>query len=100
MLGLRLGDDPRVIVSTTPKPNKLTREIAERAGTVIRGMSTYDNLHNLSPQFKDEVVGTYEGTRVGRQELMGELLTETEGALWDIDMLDRTRVSLIEDGEE
>lgn len=96
MLGLRLGLDPRVVVSTTPKPNKLTREICERATTALTVASTYENLSNLAPQFKDEVIAAYEGTRVGRQELLGELLTDVEGALWDIDMLARTRATLID----
>lgn len=96
MLGLRIGTDPRVVVSTTPKPNKLTRELVGRSSTAITQMSTYDNLANLATQFRDEVIVAYEGTRVGRQELLGELLTDVEGALWDQDTLDRTRGVLID----
>lgn len=96
MLGLRLGTDPRVVVSTTPKPNKLTRELAERPATIVRHMTTYENLANLAPQFRDEVIAAYEGTRVGRQELLGELLTDVQGALWTQDALDSTRATLID----
>jgi phage terminase large subunit-like protein len=96
MLGLRLGTDPRVIVSTTPKPNRLTRELYARPTSIVRHMTTYDNVENLAPQFKEEVIAAYEGTRVGRQELMGELLTDVQGALWDLDTLDRSRAELVE----
>lgn len=82
MLGLRLGNDPRCVVTTTPKPNRLTKEITGRKSTVITRGSTYDNLENLASSFKDQVLAAYEGTRIGRQELLGELLEDVEGALW------------------
>lgn len=92
MLGLRLGAAPRCVVTTTPKPNALTRTILERTSTVVTRGSTYDNLSNLAPSFREQVLATYEGTRIGRQELMGELLDDVEGALWTISVLDENRI--------
>lgn len=98
MLGLRLGDDPRCVVSTTPKPVKLLRGTKDRAGilsqpsTVVTRGSTYDNLANLAPTFRAQVLDRYEGTRLGRQELHAELLEDVEGALWTLDMIDQRRV--------
>lgn len=92
MLGLRLGDSPRCVVTTTPKPNALTRTILARSTTVVTRGSTYDNLANLAPSFRQEVLATYEGTRIGRQELLGELLEDVEGALWTVALIDGTRV--------
>jgi phage terminase large subunit-like protein len=88
MLGLRLGNAPRVIVTTTPKPNRLTKTIMTRKTTVVTKGSTYDNLGNLAPVFKEQVLAAYEGSRIGRQELMGELLEDVEGALWTNAMLE------------
>ncbi len=81
-LALRLGDDPRVIVTTTPKPIKLLRTIMADPTTVVTGGSTYENRANLAAVFFDNVTRLYEGTTVGRQELHAELLDEAEGALW------------------
>lgn len=92
MLGLRLGDDTRCVVTTTPKPNALTRTILGRATTAVTRGSTYDNLENLAPSFRAEVLSAYEGTRIGRQELLGELLEDVEGALWTLALLDENRV--------
>jgi phage terminase large subunit-like protein len=82
MLGLRLGKAPKVIVTTTPKPNRLTKTIMARNTTVLTRGSTYDNLDNLAPVFRTQVLASYEGTRIGRQELLGELLEDVEGAMW------------------
>jgi phage terminase large subunit-like protein len=88
MLGLRLGKSPRVVITTTPKPNRLTRDILGRKSTVITRGSTYDNLSNLADSFREQVLASYEGTRLGRQELLGELLEDVEGALWSNKMLE------------
>lgn len=93
MLGLRLGDAPRCVVTTTPKPNALTRTILSRPSTAVTRGTTYDNLANLAPSFRDEVLATYEGTRIGRQELLGEVLDDVEGALWTIALLDECRAA-------
>ena len=91
MLGLRLGQQPRCGVSTTPKPVKLITQLHAALGTVITTGSTYDNADNLAPAFKAKILSTYQGTRIGRQEVMGELLTDVEGALVTIAMIDDGR---------
>jgi phage terminase large subunit-like protein len=91
MLGLRLGDDPRAVVTTTPRPVRLVRELLARAGgdvAVTRG-STFDNAANLAPAFLDQIVRRYQGTRLGRQELEAELLEDVPGALWSRDVFER-----------
>lgn len=82
MFGLRLGPRPEIVVTTTPKRVRLLREIRLRPSTVRTNASTYANLANLTPTFRDQVLRMYEGTRLGRQELMGEMLEDVEGALW------------------
>jgi phage terminase large subunit-like protein len=94
MLGLRLGQSPRCVVTTTPKPNALIRTILARPSTVVTRSTTYRNLANLAPSFRDEVLAAYEGTRIGRQELHGELLEDIEGALWTLAMIDGDRVAV------
>lgn len=92
LLGLRLGSDPRIIVATTPRPTALIRQIARDPRTRLSSMTTYDNLVNLSPTFQDQVLTRYEGTRLGRQELMGEILEDVEGALWSVAQLEALKV--------
>jgi len=94
MLGLRLrsaGDTPRCLFTTTPKPNNLIRQVMGRASTVITRGTTYSNLDNLAPAFREQVLATYEGTRIGRQELLGELLEDVEGALWSLELIETAR---------
>jgi predicted phage terminase large subunit-like protein len=93
--GLRLGKDPRCVVTTTPRPIKIIRDLLGREGdnvAVTRG-STYENRSNLAPSFFSQIVSRYEGTRLGRQELQAEVLEDTPGALWKRVWLDRDRVS-------
>lgn len=93
MLGLRLGSLPQVVVTTTPRPTAAIRKLAKHHGTVITHGRTYDNLVNLSPQFRERILEQYEGTRLGRQELDGEILEDVPGALWSYDMIDAARVT-------
>ena len=97
MLGLRLGEHPQCGFSTTPKNTRLVREVLKKSSTVITRASTYDNLSNLAPTFREQVLAAYEGTRIGRQELMGELLTDVEGALVSVEMLDASRLMTMPD---
>ena len=92
--GLRLGSHPRLIITTTPKPIPLIRNLCARQDgsvKIVRG-STFDNAANLAPHALVELRARYEGTRLGRQELYGELLDDVEGALWTRAMIDRARV--------
>ncbi len=92
MFGFRIGDDLRGIITTTPKPIKLIRDIIANPSTVITRGSTYDNRGNLSPEFFDQIIRKYEGTRIGRQELDAELLEDFPGALWTHAMIDSARI--------
>ena len=90
---LRIGN-PQTIITTTPRPTKLLREFMSRTdGSVVvtRG-STFDNAANLSQAALEELKSRYEGTRLGRQELYGELLLDTPGSLWRLSDIDETRV--------
>lgn len=82
MFGLRLGPRPRALITTTPKPRKLVRELMANPNCVVTRGSTYDNRANLAPEFYTAVVNKYEGTRLGRQELMAEVLDDVQGALF------------------
>jgi len=90
--GLRLGEDPRIVVTTTPKPVRLVRMLVkDHTARVTRG-STRENRKHLAPAFLAEIVRRYEGTRLGRQELEAELLEDAAGALWTRDALDAARI--------
>lgn len=92
MFGLRLGDNPRTCITTTPKPLPLVKEIAKDGRTVITRGSTFDNAENLAPTFLKAIREKYEGTRLGRQELNAEILDDLPGALWQRDAIDAARV--------
>lgn len=90
--GLRAGDNPRQLVTTTPKPIPIVRDLiaGEKTGeTVVTRGSTYDNSEHLAPKFIEKMRDRYEGTRLGRQELRAEILDDVQGALWSRHMLDR-----------
>ena len=93
-LGLRLGDSPQAVLTSTPRTNKLTKElIALSGGTLVRVVgSSYENRANLSEQWWQDVVAPLEGTRVGRQEIEAELLEDVEGALWSRTLIDLGRI--------
>ncbi len=95
MFTLRSGDDPRCVVTTTPKPIKLRREIRDAPTTVVTTGSTYENIENLAPSFFAAVIAKYKDTRTGRQEIYAELLEEAEGALWKRSMIDDHRVQSV-----
>ena len=90
--GLRLGERPQVLVTTTPRPIPTLREIKARKTTVVTTGSTFDNEANLASSFIEEIRDRYEGTRLGRQELFAEDLDDLPGALWTRVMFDDHRV--------
>jgi len=90
MLGLRLGSRQRAMVTTTPRAIPLLRRILDDAETAITGGGTADNPH-LSRTFVSSVQRSYGGTRLGRQELEGELIDDVEGALWTRKMIEKAR---------
>lgn len=90
--GLRLGADPRCVVTTTPRPVRLVRELMESKTTAITRGTTYENRANLAPAFFERIVAKYEGTRLGRQELNAELLEDNPFALWQRQRIEELRV--------
>ena len=93
--GLRLGDDPRQIVTTTPRANPVLIRIMEDADTITTRSPTRDNAANLAPNFLAQVEARYAGKLLGRQELEGELLLETPGSLWTRPLLEGCRIDHI-----
>lgn len=94
-----MGHPPQEVLSTTPKPMPLLRQIMKTSLTVITGGSTFDNEANLDGATLRYLKEKYEDTRLGRQELLGEVLDAFEGALWSPEMLDRNRLALARDGQ-
>lgn len=95
MFGLRLGEHPQVLVTTTPQPKPLIKELVAREGSsvfVTRG-STLDNKDNLASATVQALYDRYGGTRLGRQELEGEILGDIPGALWNHQMIDESRIT-------
>ncbi len=94
-LGLRLGAHPQAVLTSTPKANKLTKELVALAQTgtleIVKG-SSYENRSNLSEAWWEAVVAPLEGTRTGKQEILAELLDDVEGALWSLSVIDALRV--------
>lgn len=93
MFGLRLGKRPVVLCSTTPLPTKWMKTLIAEEDTVSVTVSTYANMDNLAPSFKKVMLKKYEGTRLGRQELHGEVLDDIKGALWTWSMIEEDRVT-------
>lgn len=93
-LGLRVGKDPRCLITTTPRPIKVFKDLLARDGqdVVVTRSSTTANAANLAKPFLDQIVAKYAGTRLGRQEIDAELLTDTPGALWHLERIEELRV--------
>lgn len=91
---LRLGSHPRVCITTTPKSDKLIREILKDPTTAVTYGSTFDNASNLASTYIESVRTLYEGTRLGRQELYAEILDEAAGALWNRELLEKCEVDI------
>jgi phage terminase large subunit-like protein len=89
--GLRLGDRPRQIITTTPRPIPVLKEILSASTTITTRGVTTDNRANLAPSFIRTIVAKYSGTRLGRQELSAEILDDVPDALWTRAALDRDR---------
>ena len=93
LFGLRLGKHPKACLTTSPLPSKWLRELMEEQTTVVSRASTYSNLHNLPPHHAKVILKRYENTRLGRQEIMGEILEDVDGALWGNDLIENQRVA-------
>ncbi len=92
MFGLRLGNNPQCVITTTPRPTPLVKELMKRPDIYITRGSTFDNKDNLAPSFIERMKVKYDGTRLGRQELYAEILDDNPGALWKRDDIDAARV--------
>lgn len=90
--GLRLGTHPRQVVTTTPRPLPLIRKLINDPDTIVTRGRTYDNASNLAGPFLKQVEERYGGTRLGRQELEGEVLDDVPGALWQRSKIDEFRI--------
>jgi phage terminase large subunit-like protein len=89
--GLRLGDHPRQLVTTTPRPIPIVRKLINDEDCVVTRGRTYDNAANLAAPFMKQIEERYGGTRLGRQELEGEILDDMPGALWNREIIDLSR---------
>jgi phage terminase large subunit-like protein len=85
--GLRIGS-PRCVITTTPRPLKIIRQLLAAPRTAVTRGTTFDNAANLAPEFIASIRDRYVGTRIGRQELAGEVLEDVPGALWWLSMFD------------
>jgi phage terminase large subunit-like protein len=91
--GLRLGSRPRQLITTTPRPLPLLKRLMSDPTTVTTRAATIANAMNLAPTFLQGVIGRYAGTRLGRQELDGEIIDDRPDALWSRDLLERCRTA-------
>ena len=93
MMGLRLGSSPQAVITTTPRPTKLIRALLADQNTVLTQGTTYENRANLASQFYSMIITKYEGTRLGRQELLAEVLDDNPGALFKLSDIEGARVA-------
>lgn len=93
MFGLRLGDNPQCVITTTPKPTKLIKELVVRDDVHVTSGSTFENEDNLAESALTMLKDKYEGTTLGRQELYAEIIDNLDGALWTTDLIDEARMS-------
>jgi phage terminase large subunit-like protein len=93
MLTMRIGERPRVVATTTPRGVPLVRRLMRERGVAVTRGATHSNRHNLSPTWLATMDVLYGGTRLGRQELGGEMLEDVEGALWSRALVERCRVA-------
>lgn len=86
--GLRIGVNPQVVITTTPKPTPIFLKLIKMPGTIVTTGSTFENRANLSASFMGDILDAYEGTRLGRQELYAEILADIPGALWNLKLIE------------
>ena len=95
LMGLRLGEQPRVVATTTPRPITRLKEMVADETTWVDTVSTYANAENLPKIFLSTILKRYEGTRLGRQELNAEILSDNPNALWQRAVIDETRIACV-----
>ena len=92
MFGLRLGDKPQCVITTTPKPSKIIKSLMEREDCFVTRGNTFENEGNLAESALTMLKERYEGTTLGRQELYAEIVDNVEGALWTSQMIEESRI--------
>jgi phage terminase large subunit-like protein len=97
MMALRLGESPKCIITTTPRPTELVKELAVRSDTKVIKGNTFENMDNLAPSAIKMLKERYEGTRLGRQELYAEILEDVEGALFHSTNIEESRIEVTPD---
>lgn len=97
LLGMRMGRPSHVLLTSTPLPTKWMKKVLANQKTISTTVSTYENLDNLDPAFRELIIEEFEGTTRGRQELHGELLEDVEGSLWKMSMM--RRIPRVPDGD-
>ena len=95
MMALRLGENPKCVITTTPRPTEIIKELAIRSDTKVIKGSTFENVDNLAPSAIKMLKERYEGTRIGRQELYAEILEDVEGALFNSSNIEQNRVDVL-----
>ncbi len=100
MMALRMGDDPQMVVTSTPRPTKLVKDILAMDSTISNTESTFANMENLAVAWAEDIIARYRNTRTGLQELLGQVLDDNPQALWNRGLLDATRVSVTPDLDE
>jgi phage terminase large subunit-like protein len=98
-MGMRLGDNPRVIATTTPRPLKTIKELVRDETTMLSRASTFENSAHLPEKFLARLRRKYQDTRLGRQELMAEILDDNPFALWKRDWIEEQRIRPLPDGK-
>ncbi len=93
MFGLRLGDNPQCLITTTPKPIPIIKNLIDREDVAVTKGNTFENEANLAESALEMMRQRYEGTNLGRQELYAEILDEVEGALWTPNLIEEARLS-------
>lgn len=93
MFGLRLGEKPQCLITTTPKPIKILKDLIDRKDVHLTKGNTFENKDNLADSALEMMRERYEGTALGRQELYAEILDDVEGALWNNAMIESTRIN-------
>ena len=92
MFGLRLGEHPKCLITTTPKPTKIIKELVNRDDVSVTRGSTFENVDNLAEAAIENLKLRYEGTTLGRQELYAEIVDDIEGALWKMSLIEEARI--------
>ena len=100
VLGLRLGDRPQAVITTTPRPTKLIRQLASDKHAIVTRGTTFENARFLAKAFLERIAARFEGRAIGRQELYAEIVEDAPGALWTRALIERQRLPSDRPAEE